>query len=112
MAHGKDTACVGAAGEPARERLWVRNVTSDPEAVQGQGSTSFLLGFSWFIPTGKSERCHDYFPFLSRKLLLRCGFFSLSGPLRLMRAKHWSRKTGVKVMPVEQDGLFLLCDTL
>lgn len=67
MAHGKDTACGGSAGE----RPWGTNVTSDPEAVQGQGSSTFLLGFSCFISAGKSERCHDYFFFLSQKPFLR-----------------------------------------
>lgn len=37
----------------------------DPEAVEGEGSSSFLVGFSWLIATGKSERYHDYFLFLS-----------------------------------------------
>lgn len=48
------------------EHWWVRNVIHGAEAVEGEGSSSFgFVGFSWLIVTGKSERYHDYFLFLS-----------------------------------------------
>lgn len=40
-------------------------MTCDPEAVEVEASSSFLVGFSWLTATGKSERYHDYFLFLS-----------------------------------------------